>query len=62
MDKLLCMLGMGIVVGFIRIREWFYGITDMLQGADGFVTVIGICLVALVLAVGVMLVGRCKRV
>lgn len=61
MDKLLCTLGMGLVVVFIKVREWLDGFTGMVKGTDGFFFMMGICVAALILAGIVMAVGGRKK-
>lgn len=61
MDKLLCTLGMGLVVVFIKIREHLDAFSGMIKGADGFFFVIGICVAALVAAGILMATGSRKK-
>ncbi len=60
MDKLLCALGMGMIVFFVKMKSWLDGVVEMVEGADGFALMLGICVVALVVVSVFMLVGRRK--
>lgn len=62
MDKLLCALGMGLMVAFIKMKVWLEGVADLVKGTDGFVLILGICLGALIVAAAVMLIGNRKKV
>jgi len=60
MDKLLCTLGMGLIVFFVKMKSWLEGAAELVKGADGFVLMLGICAVALAVVSVYMLAGRRK--
>ena len=35
MDKLLCALGMGLIVFFVKMKTWLEGAAELVKGADG---------------------------
>ena len=60
MDKLLCTLGMGFIVGIIKVKEWMAGFSGMVKGEDGFLLMMGICAASLTIATAVVLLGKGK--
>ena len=61
MDKLLCVFGMGLFVGFIKVRAWLDGFAGMVNGTDGFVLMMGICAAALLCAGVIILIGNKRK-
>ena len=61
MDKLLCVLGMGLIVGLIKVREWIDGFTGMVNGDAGFLLMMGICAAALLCVGMVILIGNKRK-
>ena len=61
MDKLLCTLVMGFVIGIIKVKEWLTGFSGMVRGEEGFLMIMGICAAAIVAAGIVVLMGKRKH-
>ena len=48
MDKLFGMLAMAIMAAVIKVRTAAEGIMEAVRGEDGFLMMVGVCIVALI--------------